>query len=206
MNAPGCWKCGEQQHESLFCKFCNTLQPPATDYYRFLDVERKLNINLPALQERYYRLSRMVHPDRFLSGTPNERRFSLDATAILNDAYRTLRDPVARAEYFLREEGVEAAGGKSKRVPPELLEEVFEVNSALEELRGGSAAVREELKAALDRLIESRGKIDAELAALFAEYDSGRQRETLLKVRDLLDRRSFISNLAGEVEEGLEAH
>lgn len=206
MIASGCWKCGEQQHDSLFCKFCNTLQPPATDYYRFFDIERKLSIHLHALQDRYYRLSRLVHPDRFQSGTPNERRFSLDATAILNDAYRTLRDPVARAEYFLKEEGIEAAGGQSKRVPPELLEEVFEVNSALEELRGGDGSVRKDLEAALGRFKERCGKLDAELGVLFAEYDRARERETLTKIRGLLDRRSFVCNLAGEVEEGLEAH
>ena len=87
MNASGCWKCGEEPHDSLFCKFCNTLQPPATDYFRFFDLERKLSIDVAALQERYYRLSRLVHPDRFQSGTPNEgvsrstpRRFSTTHT------------------------------------------------------------------------------------------------------------------------------
>lgn len=206
MNASGCWKCGEEPHDSLFCKFCNTLQPPATDYYRFFNLEHKLNINLQALQERYYSLSRLVHPDRFQSGTPKERRFSLDATAILNDAFRTLRDPVARAEYFLKEAGLEAADRKGKRVPPELLEEVFEVNSALEELHGGDTSVRKDLEDALGRFKERCSRIDAELGVLFVEYDRARERETLTKIRGLLDRRSFISNLVGEVEEGLEAH
>ncbi len=206
MNASGCWKCGQEPHDSLFCKFCNTLQPPAQDYFRFFGLERSLGIDLAALQERYYRLSRLVHPDHFQNGTPNERRFSLDATAILNDAYRILRDPVARAEYFLKEEGLEAADRKSKRVPPELLEEVFEVNMALEELRGGDVSVRRALEAALGRFRAWCGEIDGELRVFFAEYDRRRERDVLMKIRNLLDRRGFISNLVGEVEQGLETH
>jgi len=206
MHASGCWKCGEEPHDSLFCKFCNTLQRPATDYYRFFSIERKLSIDPAALQDRYYRLSRQVHPDHFQNGTPNERRFSLDATAILNDAYRTLRDPVARAEYFLKEEGLEPPDRKSKRVPPELLEEVFEVNMALEELRGGEASVRRALETALSRFRAWCSEIDGELGVSFAEYDRRRERDVLMKIRNLLDRRSFISNLVGEVEEGLESH
>ncbi|MCC7175504.1 MAG: DnaJ domain-containing protein [Bryobacterales bacterium] len=205
MNAAGCWKCGGEPHDSLFCKFCNTLLPPATDYYRFLGLERRLDVDVPALQDHYYRLSRLVHPDRFQNGTPNERRFSLDATAILNDAYRTLRDPVARAEYFLREEGLEPPGQNTRRVPPELLEEVFEVNTALEELRGGGESARPGLEAALARFRALRGELDADLGALFALYDRGRERDVLMKIRGALDRRSFVSNLVEEVEEGLTA-
>jgi molecular chaperone HscB len=203
MNASGCWKCGEEPHDSLFCKFCNTLQPPAQDYFRFFGLERRLSIDPAGLQKRYYSLSRLIHPDRFQNGTPNEKRFALDATAILNDAYRTLRDPVARAEYVLKEEGIEAAERKSKRVPPELIEEVFEVNMSLEEWRGGDQSVRPALEAALTRFRSERGAADGELEVLFAEYDRGQDRDALMRIRNLLDRRSYVSNLIDEMEEGL---
>jgi molecular chaperone HscB len=203
MNASGCWKCGQEPHDSLFCKFCNTLQPPAPDYFRFFGLDRRLGIDSAGLRQRYYSLSRLVHPDRYQSGTPNEKRFSLDATAILNDAYRTLRDPVARAEYVLKEEGIEAAERKSKRVPPELIEEVFEVNMALEQWRGGDHSVRPELEAAMSRFRGLRSEADSELEALFAEYDRSRDRDVLIRIRNLLDRRSYVSNLIGEMEEGL---
>ena len=205
MNASGCWKCGQEPHDSLFCKFCNTLQPPAPDYFRFFGFERRLSIDLAGLKKRYYSLSRLVHPDRFQSGTPNEKRFALDATAILNDAYRTLRDPVARAEYVLKEEGIEAARGKSKRVPPELIEEVFEVNMSLEEWRGGDQSVRPALETALARFRSQRSAADSELEALFAEHDRGHERDVLMRIRNLLDRRSYVSNLIDEMEEGLPA-
>ena len=197
MNADGCCICGQAPHDSLFCRFCNTLQPPAQDYYRFFDLDRRLGIDLSDLQKRYYSLSRLVHPDRFGRGTPNEKRFALDATAILNDAFRTLRDPVARAEYVLKEEGIEAAQDGAKRVPPELLEDVFEVKTALE----GDAAARATLASSLDRFRALRGQADRELDTLFQQYDADGGREALVRVRAVLDRRKYIANLIEELEE-----
>ena len=203
MQAAGCWKCGEESHDSLFCKFCNTLQPPAQDYYRFFGLERRLHLDAADLQKRYYSLSRLVHPDRFQRGTPNEKRFALDATAILNDAYRTLRDPVARAEYVLKEEGIGPAEGKSKRVPPELIEEVFELNMQLEAFRGGEASVRPALATELARFRRLRDELDSEMEVLFAQHDRSRDRDVLVQIRGQLDRRSYMSNLIEQVEEGL---
>jgi molecular chaperone HscB len=203
MNPEGCWKCGQASAESLFCRFCNSLQPPTPDYFAFFGLERRLSIDVDDLQRRYYSLSRLVHPDRFQRGTSNEKRFALDATAILNDAYRTLRDPVTRAEYVLKDEGVGARDRQAKRVPPELIEEVFELNMALEELRGGDAAVRPRVGQALERFRGRRDQIDRDLSPLFSEYDGAGSREVLDKIRGLLDRRSYIANLIGELEENV---
>lgn len=96
-----CWNCGKPSAESLFCKYCNTLQPPTPNYYEFMGLEHKLNLDLQALQKRFYELSRKVHPDRYYSTAgEKERLYSLEASAILNDAYRVLKDPVARASIF----------------------------------------------------------------------------------------------------------
>ena len=201
MSTESCWKCGKSSAESLFCRFCNSLQPPTPDYFAFFNLDRRLNLDLDELQRRYYSLSRMIHPDRFQRGTPREKRFSLDATAILNDAFRKLRDPVARAEYVLKEEGFTPAERKSKRVPPELLEEVFEVNMALEKLRGGDLSLRPAVETALGKFRRLRDDANTELTALFVEFDGGGGREALAKIRALLDRRSYIDSLIEEVEE-----
>ena len=89
-----------------------------------------LNLDLNDLEARFYDLSKQWHPDRFARGTPDEKRTSEIATATLNDGYRTLKDSVARAEYVLKEHGLEGGGQRSNTVPPELLDEVFELNSA----------------------------------------------------------------------------
>ena len=110
-------------------------------------------------------------------------------TAVLNDAFRTLRDPVARAEYFLKEKGFEL----SKEAPPELLEEVFELNMALEELREGDDSARPQLIEARTRFVAMRDSIDVSLAAAGDRGD-------LEEVRGLLNRRRYIRNLIREVE------
>ncbi len=200
MSKENCWKCGEPSRESLFCSYCSTLQAPVPDYFKFLGLERKLSLDPSELQRRFYDLSRQIHPDRFLRRGPNEQRYSLEATALLNDAYRALRDPVSRAEYFLKEEGFDIGERKSKDVPPELLEEVFDLNMTLEELRAGDSSVRLHLEAALGRFRSMRDGIDAELRDLYAEYDRARDRELLVRIRNVLDRRRYIQNLVGEVE------
>ncbi len=200
MSDDNCWKCGHASKESLFCSYCSSLQAPIPDYFRFMGLECKLSLDPNELQQRFYDLSRQIHPDRFLRRTPNEQRYSLEATALLNDAYRTLRDPVLRAEYVLKEEGFEVGERQSKDVPPELLEEVFELNMALEGLRGGDSAVRSELEAALARFRSIRNGIDGELRVLYASYDRDRRRETLVEIRQVLDRRRYVQNLVGEVE------
>jgi molecular chaperone HscB len=200
MQTDECWRCGKEQRDSLFCCFCNTLQPPSQDYYRFLGLKLRLALDPADLQKRYYDLSRLVHPDRFQRGTPKEQRFALDATAILNDAYRTLRDPVARAEYVLKEEGVEVPPHEDRRVPPELLEEVFEANSAIEKSRNGDAGARLELAGLRDRFRALRLAADAELETLFRRFDAGGGKDALRQVRAVLDRRKFVANLIGELE------
>jgi molecular chaperone HscB len=170
------------------------------DYFQFFGLSPKLTLDARDLENRFYRLSRELHPDRFLLATPAERQRSLEATATLNDAYRTLRDPVARAAYLLEREGFEP----SKSAPPELLEEIFELNMALEELRGGDAGARPQVEAARAHLFALRDEADAALARHSEEYDRTASRQALARIRAVLDRRKYIDNLVNQVETELE--
>ena len=102
-------------------------------YFEAFGIERKLALDAKDLETRFYALSRQLHPDLHSRKTEAERHQAEEATAVLNDAYRTLRDPIARAEYLLKLEGFDIGEQGTKDVPPELLEEVFELNMALEE-------------------------------------------------------------------------
>ena len=119
------------------------------DYFSFFNLPRKLALDVVALEKQFYALSRKLHPDRFASKPVAEQEAALAESSLLNDAYRTLKDPVARTQYLLTLEGVELeeqskaatdaarASGEQKKqiVPPELLEEVFELNMQLQEMR-----------------------------------------------------------------------
>src|SRR5207247_9850403 len=112
-------------------------QPRLADFFSFLGLPRKLRIDMPDLEQRYRALSRQFHPDYFYNAPPAERRAALEKSSYLNDAYRTLKSPVARIEYLLMLEGFDqSAGGSRQAGPPQgLLEEVFALNEELDEVR-----------------------------------------------------------------------
>jgi len=197
-----CWHC-ENPVEELFCGFCHSLQAPPSDFFAIFGIPKALGLDVNDLQARFYKLSRVLHPDHYSRKSDTERECSNQATAKLNDAWRTLRDPVARAEYVLSLEGLEVAEQKSKDVPPELLEEVFEMNMALEELRMGDASARPALVDAKKKFIGLREQIDLGLANLFTRYDLTQDRAILSEIRNTLNRRNYIRNLVQEVEKEL---
>src|SRR5260221_6859027 len=174
-----------------------------SNYYDFFGLEHRLDLDLRDLEKRFYALSREHHPDRFSLESREEQQRALDATAILNDGYRTLRDQLTRAEYLLKENGFDIGEQGSKNVPPELLEEVFELNMSLEELRGGDESARESLDDARNKFTSMRDAIDTNLAEKFREYDASRQRGVLEEIRGILNRRRYIRNLVNEVEKEL---
>src|SRR5579863_892305 len=170
------------------------MSPVPSNYYDFFGLEHKLDLDLADLEKRFYALSRQYHPDLYSLKSREEQQYALDATAILNDAYRTLRDPLARAEYLLKENGFDIGEQGSTNVPPELLEEVFELNMALEELRGGDDSVRPALEEARKKFGAMRDGVDADLQARFAEYDRTREHNVLADIRGILNRRRYIRN------------
>src|SRR4051794_10045599 len=181
------------------------MSSPSRKFYEFFGFERKLDLDESTLQKRFYELSREWHPDRFSRKSSEESARAMENTAIINDGYRTLRDPVKRAEYLLAEEGFPIGEQRSKDVPPELLEEVFELNMALEELRGGDESARPQLEAAKSNFLRMRSEIDGELTALFAKYDAAESesetaKQALNEIRGVLNRRRYIENLLRDVD------
>jgi len=168
------------------------------DYFSFLGLDRKLSLDPSDLQTRFYNLSRQFHPDRFARSAASEQQYALDATALLNDAYRVLRDPIQRAEYLLSQEGFDIGEQRSKNVPPELLEEVFELNMLLEE-----TPERAELEQARSKFQAMQAETDEELSSLFARYDASGDRSVLQSIRGVLNRRRYIQNLVRDVDKAL---
>jgi molecular chaperone HscB len=218
-----CWSCSVAHNEStLFCPHCSKIQPPpGGDYFSVFGLEQKLNLDLAALEHEFHRLSRKVHPDRFARGNDNERQWSLADTALLNDAYRTLKDPLRRTEYLLKLEGAEIGeehSGKDRkdpsRAPADLLEEVFDLNMQLEEMRMARKmgetdpdlqASLEQAKGKFDVLLE---EVDDELRMQWNVWDAGEsdtRKHAEKTMVALLDRRRYLSNLVRDVTETLGA-
>jgi molecular chaperone HscB len=223
--AAPCWSCQAPAGGGHFCARCGKIQPlpRGTDHFLFFGLPRKLWIEMGELEARFHQLSWKLHPDNFVRASAYEGELSLERASQLNDAYRALREPVSRVEYLLELEGVRKEGSTKQQAPPELLEEVFELNESLAELRSARAAHTEalELTGLLSRLEEARRsfeqrleEVDAQLmqaarewdAALDAAPDAGRAtagRAVLERMNEILNRRSYIRNLVRGVTEEL---
>src|SRR6266849_1622296 len=185
------------------------------DHFLLFGLPRKLWIEMPALEKKFLELSWKLHPDKFVNASPKEQELSLKGSSELNDAYRVLRDPVARVEYLLELEGMRKEGEHKQQAPPELLEEVFELNESLDELReakasgGDLTSLKLRLESAERNFQHKLGEVDAELQAAAREWDAALQADTatrkrvMAKLNDLLNRRSYIRNLVVNVQKEL---
>jgi molecular chaperone HscB len=228
-----CWSCGSMR-AAHFCESCGKVQPPVpVDYFTFFGLPTKLNLDVTALEKSFYELSRRLHPDLNARAGSQEQEWSLEQSSLLNDAYRTLRDPIKRTEYLLHLEGVELeeqsksateqarVTGEMKKqiVPPDLLEEVFELNMQLEELRM-SKKMGEDDPALIAEIGKQKFSLEAKHEALLKELQAdwkqwdtlidgahasseGRARATT-KMVDVLNRRNYIRNLVRDVNAALE--
>jgi molecular chaperone HscB len=200
------------------------------DYFELFNLPRKLTLDVTALEKQFYALSRKLHPDRFASKPVAEQEAALAASSQLNDAYRTLKDPILRTQYLLKLEGVEleeqskaatdaarATGVEKKQVvPPELLEEVFELNMQLQEMRAAKQMgedepeLRRDLMTAKDafdaKMVETQAELEGLWAAWDAAVDAGDE-ASKVRVRDamvtLLNKRSYLRNLVRDVNDTL---
>jgi len=196
--------------DAHFCPQCTKILSLGRhgDYFAFLGLPRQLNLDAGELERRFRTLSRQFHPDFFYNATTAERRASLERSSYLNDAYRTLRDPIARMQYLLQIEGLASSGpaDATKQVPPGLLEEVFALNEELDEIRDlrGSGAPAEAWQGRLERAREpieaKRLEHEAQLQDLAARWDAGGGPDVLKALRDQFLERNYIHNLLEGIE------
>ena len=233
-----CWSCGAMR-AAHYCQECGKVQPPVpADYFAFFGLPYKLNLDTAQLERDFYALSRKLHPDINARSTDPEQEWSLEKTSQLNDAYRTLKDPISRTEYLLRLQGVQleeqskaateearkTGSVKKQAVPPDLLEEVFELNMQLEELRMNKkmseedADLSREINGAKEHLVGKQNEMLAELQSSWSEWDAiadraaagvavaeGEREAARNRMLDILNRRNYIRNLLREIDEVLES-
>jgi molecular chaperone HscB len=200
------------------------------NYFEFFNLPPKLTLDVAALEKQFYAMSRKLHPDRFAAKPLAEQEAALAQSSLLNDAYRTLKDPILRTQYLLKLEGVEleeqskaateaakASGTEKKQVvPPELLEEVFELNMQLQEMRAAKQMgeeepeLRRDLMTAKDSFDAKMVEMQAELEKLWSAWDAGvdagdetakaRAKDAMV---ELLNKRSYLRNLVRDVNDAL---
>ena len=215
--APECRTCGAGAPvDEHFCPNCSRILALGRhgDYFSFLGLPRKLTISAAELEQKFRELSRKFHPDYYYNAPPTERLASLERSSYLNDAYRTLKNPVSRIEHLLAIEGLPSAKSEAgtAKVPPDLLEEVFALNEELDEIReqreSGTdpTALNARLDAARKPIDRKRDEHERQLQDLAARWDSHEgasaqeKRATLEALRERLLERNYINNLLATID------
>jgi len=213
-----CWHCQSEVSGEYFCERCVKVQPVSkeADYFTCLGFPRRLTIDPQKLEAKFYELSRAFHPDFYQNKSETEQAISLSNAATLNTAYRTLRDPIQRAEYLL---AIEAGAVKEIRTSPpaDLFEEILELQEILEEYRESDQSseagqqLRSKLQAEQHTLEERKHEMETQLERLFVEWDALQDRgeatsqtradrDRLLKqMREILSNRTYVKNIVNDL-------
>ena len=114
-----CWNCQATVTGAHFCAACGKIQPlPAgTDYFAFFGLPEKLSLDAAQLESEFHKLSWKLHPDNFVRAAEFERDLSLNRSSELNDAYRTLREPIRGWTIAVAPRPQKKAPPSSKRQP-----------------------------------------------------------------------------------------
>lgn len=213
-----CWHCQSEVSGEYFCERCVKVQPVSkeTDYFTCFGFPRRLTIDPGNLEAKFYELSRAFHPDFFQNKSETEQSISLNNAATLNSAYRTLRDPIQRAEYLL---DLEAGAVKEIRnsPPADLFEEILELQDTLDEYRTSDRTsdagqqLRTKLQAEQQTLERRKRDMETQLQQLFTDWDilqdrgeatgqARSERDRLLKqMREILSNRTYVKSIVNDL-------
>ena len=182
------------------------------NYFEVFGLPRRFAIDADELQRRFYALSRQHHPDFHQGASGEEQTRALEASALVNAAYRTLRNPISRVEYLVRlEEGRETKEGAAvkPKAPPELLEEMLEIQEALQEAKAGGldARARATLQARRERLAErhraEESRLAGELAQAWDEAPEGDRPKVLAACKEALATRAYLRTVINDLSVAL---
>lgn len=201
-----CPNCSENVSDVDFCSKCNHILPPAPErsHYEVLGYDREfLLVDQVDLEKRFFDLSKIFHPDRFASKSSQEVQFSHEHSSAVNNAYRTLKNPISRAKYFV-EKRFGSTEEKSAKVPMDMADLFFEVQDVLDTIRESNGAPPEaavqQVRDAESMLRTKIVDLDRQLDAKFSEYDAAPQDRVLENMQDILSERSYIRSFLRQMD------
>ncbi|XP_063242070.1 iron-sulfur cluster co-chaperone protein HscB [Bacillus rossius redtenbacheri] len=175
----GCWKCGtEILNFQLFCQSCQVLQRPRKNinFFDILQIDNSYEISLNKVSSTYRKLQNVLHPDRFVNRSEEEKNISEEYSSLLNKAYSTVTDPLKRAIYmlelknvFIQEDSIQS---------PEFLMEIMEKNEKLAEVKDVDDVKR--MDAENKHVL---GQLSKEVADAFKVDDVLKAKEAVIKMK-----------------------
>jgi molecular chaperone HscB len=188
--------------------------PDAIDYFSVFGLGRKMQIDLEDLEKRFHDLSRKFHPDRHQTKSSAEREISQSNSAVVNKAYRTLRDPISRAEYLVGL--IDGNQQIAVEAPAELLEEILDLQETLEEFRRLPDRNEPEKESLREKLLKIRSDLrmkdrdlSAQMERAFVRWDGASpddretQRRVVGEMKEILSHRSYLGRVLVNLQQAL---
>jgi molecular chaperone HscB len=165
------------------------------NHFELFGLSPAFGVETEVLERSYREIQARVHPDRFAHAGAAERRASLQWTTRVNEAYRTLKDPVQRAKHLLELQGVDVAFETNTAMPPDFLMQQMELREALEEAKDAS------------RLDALRTELRRSRAALETEIEEAIDRKKdYAAAAGLVRKLQFLDKLDSEIDAAYETH
>lgn len=171
------------------------------DHFSLFGLTRQFAVDMARLDQAYRQVQAEVHPDRFAGGSDAEKRLSMQWATRANEAYQTLRRPVARARYLLALAGVDTQEETNTAMPADFLMQQMEWREAVAEARASKDTQ------ALDDVLNTLRQSERAMHQKLADALDGQRDHVLAAL--LVRKLRFIEKLADEVgaaQEALELH
>jgi molecular chaperone HscB len=164
------------------------------DPFAMLGVERRFDLDLAVLEKTHRELSRALHPDKYAQAGASERRAVLEKAASVNEAWRTVRDPIKRAEALFELAGIKVGEDNEPKASTAFLMEVLDEREALADARAAKDLAK--VRAVGATMAKRAKEVEAKLASGFASFASGGAVDTLVP---LLGELRFYKRFLDEV-------
>lgn len=163
------------------------------NYFEIFDVPVLVDIDMNRVNQLYRELQKTVHPDRFASDTEQARRIAMQQTSLINQAFQTLKDPVTRAQYILKLQGMDINAETDTTMDTEFLMEQMDFRESLTEVRDKADP--------LDQLDSMSTDLDKKLKKLMGNFASHVSDKALDNAREDVRKMQFLVKAKKEVNE-----
>lgn len=164
------------------------------NHYELFGLQPRFNLDLPELEQAYRGIQSRVHPDKFVHASDAERRASMQSAIQVNEAYRTLKSPLARARYLLALQHVDVTSESNTAMTPEFLQEQMQWRESVED----AAVHPAELAALASRLGREMQEHYAQLGRQLDEESD------YPRAADLVRKLMFLERLREEIGDAME--
>jgi len=163
----------------------------ANNFFELFDLPVSYDVDLNQVQQHYMELQKQVHPDKFVNGSDQEKRLSMQQTSWINEAQATLKEPVLRASYLLKLKGIDVSLENETTSDTAFLMQQLEMRDRLEHIKNETDPV-----AVLDSMAK---EINSSSQLMMENFSEAYENDQFDEARELIRKLQFMQKANKEV-------